>query len=127
MNYRMLGVFLPAILGIVLVACSDGESIDSNLAPTGDAINREVLLNNLDDVRAMIADNARSLDPEMIGEVDYTDGRLRVVLAEPLGDINLPEVNSACSEISDAIGLPGLSVVVETADGSERAQCELGR
>lgn len=126
MKYRLLAVALPAILGLASLACSEGESIDPNGSPTGDVINRDVLLNNVEDVRAMIADNAPSLDAEMVGDVSYEDGRLRVVLAESLPGASLPDVDSVCGEISNAIALPGLSVEVESADGSESARCDFG-
>jgi hypothetical protein len=126
MRHRLAWLLLLPLLAGFVLACSDDGSIDTDAAgPTGDVINQEALLDNLEDVRALIEDNADSLDPMVVENVDYNDGRLEVALAESQNDVDVEELESICGDISSSIALPDLTVVVEKADGSESAECEL--
>ena len=147
MKARIFLISITILLGASLVACSDDDDANgtsaatgsaspapsatvaaatgtSGTASTGDGIDRAEILGSLDDVKALIRDNASSLDPEMIGDVSYTDGELHVTLAESQDDIDTSKLNSACDQISKAISLPDMKLVVEKADGSDSVECE---
>ena len=114
----------PLLLALATLACSDDESINpGETGPTGNAINRDAILGSIEDVRALITDNAESLDPMIIGDVDYSDGRLRVVLAESQNDLDTSGLQSTCREIMDAIALSDIAITVEKANGADSVEC----
>jgi hypothetical protein len=60
-----------------------------------------------------------------IGDVDYADGELKVVLAESQDGLDTAGLQSACDSISRSVSLPDLTVVVEKANGSDSVECDL--
>ena len=125
MKYGLTWLMLPLVLGVTLIACNEDDTINpSATGPTGDVIDRGAILSNVEDVRALIEDNAESLDPMVVEDVDYSDERLRVTLAESQNNLDVSGLESMCEDVSRAIALPDMTVVVEKADGSESTECE---
>lgn len=125
MQKRWFLVLLPALAVAGLAGCSDEDTIDAGSSLTEDPINREAILGNLDDVRSLVEQNASGLDPMTIGDVDYADGELKVVLAESQDGLDTAGLQSACDSISRSVSLPDLTVVVEKANGSDSVECDL--
>jgi fructose-specific component phosphotransferase system IIB-like protein len=122
---KVCALVLVALLALGMVACSDDDSGGTVASgSTGNAINREAILSSVDDVRALIKDNASSLDPQVIDDVDYDNNELKVTLGDSQNDLDLDGLKSMCGQVSNAIALPDLHLVVEKADGSESAECE---
>jgi hypothetical protein len=125
MQKRWFLVLLPALAVAGLAGCSDEDTIDAGSSLTEDPINREAILGNLDDVRSLVEQNASGMDPMTIGDVDYADGELKVVLAESQDGLDSAGLQSACDSISRSVSLPDLTVVVEKANGSDSVECDL--
>jgi hypothetical protein len=125
---KVFALVLVALLAITMVACSDDDSGGATVASgsTGNAINRAIL-GSVDDVRAVIQDNASSLDPNVIKDVDYDNKQLKVTLADSQNDLDIDGLKSTCDQVSKAIALPDLHLVVEKANGSESAECDFAR
>ncbi len=124
---QLFALLAVALLAVGMVACSSDDSTDANASITsGSGINRDAILGSVSDVRALIKDNASSLDPQVIGDVSYSNDQLRVTLADSQNDLDLDRLKSMCTDVSNAIALPNLHLVVEKADGSDSAECTFG-
>lgn len=118
-----------AVWGLVFLlvfACSDDDGDNQPAGTTTGAVDTGEILGSVDDVRALVRRNATDLDPEMVEDVAFTDGRLTVTLAESQGGLDTSALADACRQIAEAIALPDLSVTVEMADGSQTADCGAG-
>lgn len=129
-------LLVPCALSLILLftACSDDDDGDNagsipstaNTAVAGvsGAVDTEAILGNVEDVRAMIERNAPDLDPNIVDDVDFSDGALTVTLADSQDGLDTSGLQDACNKIKDAIALPDLSVTVEKANGSDTVECE---
>lgn len=123
---RLLVVTALAVASLALVACGDAEG-DGEGSDTG--IDREQLLGEVSEVRSLFEERS-PLPPELISDVSYEEGQLDVTLAEDAESAAGDEVEQAeqvCSDLSEAIQLPDLTITVHGPDGSELASCEFGQ
>jgi len=118
-----------AVAAFALVACGDAEG-DGEGSDTG--IDREQLLGEVSEVRSLFEERS-PLPPELIADVSYEEGQLDVTLAEDAesaaGDQaeQAEQAEQVCSDLSEAIQLPDLSITVHGPDGTELASCEFGQ
>ena len=124
-------MLLAAILALGLVAaCTEDDEgptgiIDAATERTeSSGIDREAVLGELSEVRDLFA--ARSpLPPELLDDVSYQDGSLRVTLAQEAEGAE--QASQVCNDLSQSIQLPDLAISVVGPDGTELASCTFGR
>lgn len=110
-----------ASLAVLSVACSnDGAS-----STGGDAIDSGAILSSIEDVRRMVEDSSSGVDPMLFEAVSYSqdENELQVTLAESQDGLGTESLEDLCGDLSEAISLPGLSVAVEKANGTQSTSC----
>jgi hypothetical protein len=123
MKKYVASLLLP-VLVFSIAACADSDDGDLVAIPTGEAIDRDAILDSVEDVRALVRDNVASLDPMMIDDVDYSDDELKVTLAAGEDGLDSAAMQSVCDDISEALALIDLKLTVEKADGSSDVSCQ---
>lgn len=115
-------------LSLAALACSDESGAGVNLGLSGDAtvegIDRDALLGELSEVRDLFASSS-AIPADVITDVDYDDGSLRVTLAAEAEGIE--DAQQICEDLSQGIQLPDLAITVEGPDGATLATCEFGQ
>lgn len=130
---------LVAVLGLSagLVACDDEEggatAVATGTPGLGTGIDRETILGEVEQVRAMFAQSSM-LDAQILEDVTYEDGRLRVILgadatgADTTANTTADAVAQAeqvCDDLARAMQLPDLQISVHSPGGEELAACQL--
>lgn len=126
---------LVAVLGLSagLVACDDQEggatAVATGTPGLGTGIDRETILGEVEQVRAMFAQSSM-LDAQILEDVTYEDGRLRVILgadatgADTTADA-VAQAEQVCDDLARAMQLPDLQISVHSPGGEELAACQL--
>jgi hypothetical protein len=126
---RILISLLITVLPMFMLGCSDDSGDGSaasagadptSTAETSDPLDKDALLNSLDDVRAMIVDADITANIE---DVEYDAGTLTVTLSG-LEDASDPAaMKNRCDDIGSAVALPDLRIVLQTPGGVIVAEC----
>lgn len=110
-----------------LIACDADADGDANLdVPSGgtpaiEGIDREAILNELDEVRQILAESGSLMPVDSISDVDFNDGTLRLTTTDTLP--GLPEAETLCSEVHAALEMSDLSVEVVDETGALVTSC----
>lgn len=106
---------------------SSGSSGSSELSesPPGSGgaatIDQSAILGDATEVRALLSNAASNFDPNVVEDVDYSGNSLAVTVTEDVQ--GLEDAQALCDDLSEAIQVVELTIVVRNATGAELAAC----
>jgi hypothetical protein len=114
------------LLTAVLVGCdadSDGDVLEgtSTVGAGTMAIDRDAILNELDDVRAFLEDDVSSFAPEVITDVEFEGSELTVTVGPDIAGVE--DAEAFCDDLAGAIEIADITITVVGEAGDQLAQC----
>ena len=110
---------------IGFVACDEAD--DSPVASLGvettafEAIDREAILNEVDEVRTMLMESGSTIPADSIRDVQFSDRTLRITTSGQLA--GLPEAEALCRDVHSALEMSDVAVEVVDASGVLVTSC----
>jgi hypothetical protein len=113
-------LLVGGLTGGILGCASDDATITATVIPDG--VDREAILNEVEEVRDMLAESASSLPPEAIKDVTFEAGVLRITVGEEVG--GLGEAERLCDDLLGALQMTAVSIEVVDETDVAITSCE---
>jgi hypothetical protein len=120
--------FMALVIGAAalgLIGCDAAEDAATDGAngrtPAIAGVDREAILNELDEVRQILADSGSTLQVDSISDVEFSDGTLRLTTSDTLP--GLAEAETLCGDVHAALEMSNVSVEVVDETGALVTSC----
>jgi hypothetical protein len=116
------------------MACDSSDDSDATIEPDatlaatlpadGSSGALEDEISSVEAVKQLVAE-VSDLEPEVVEDIEVEERTLTIMLNQDDSFAESSDVESICSDVNQAIGLPDLRVVIESSSGTPLAQCTL--
>jgi hypothetical protein len=111
-------VVMAGVLSLVLLGCDEAQQ-ELTGTPDIEGIDREAILNELEDVRQILTESA--IPADSISAVEFRDGVLRATVSDQVHDE--VEADRLCREMQRALEMTDLRIELLDASGSVVTSC----